>query len=74
MLPIADFWKILLDLITTFAFVLFGLSYFMYKGIIPIPSPDYLERVRFWLSLGALFLQSGTGFLINAIHLGSCYN
>ena len=39
----------------------------MYKEIIPLPNPDLLKRVQFWLSLVSLFLQSGTAFFINVI-------
>jgi len=66
-LPIAILGKILLDLFSTISFIMFGLSYFMYKGKIPFPNPELIERVEFWLGLVSLLLQTGLAFYINIV-------
>lgn len=66
-IPIADNIRIFFDIFDSIFFVMLGLFYFMYKGIIPFPKKRSLEKITFWLSLIAILLQAFGAFALNYI-------
>ncbi len=66
-LPIAENTKILLDVLSSVGFVIFGLLYFMVKGKIPFPRKELMERVIFWLGIISCMLQAMGMFALNVI-------
>lgn len=46
--PLAETSKVILDILSTVAFVLFGVVYFISKGKIPSPSEEMWRKMNFW--------------------------
>jgi len=67
MLPLPDFVRIYFDGFSTILFAIFGVSYFMLKGIIPFPKPESWRKANFFLDITIYLLMATISFSLNYI-------
>ena len=67
-LPIDLIIKIVLDVATSIAVVLFGYSYFALKGKLPSPSRETSEKATFVLGIISVCLEVGASFAIAVLN------
>jgi len=65
--PLDVLLKVVLDILSSAAFVLFGVVYFVSKGKIPTPSEEMWQKIKFWYDILFFCFFAGVFFWLNYV-------